>query len=205
MSDRPAMIVPTIAVYVTATGELRDIAPAGAVPTGCSSVALPVGYDPASWRWNVAQRTMIEDAARLEAILIKAVNDERETRQMAALTAGGAKKTVYAKQQAEVLAWAGLGAVGATTVQLVSAFNLLPLTVQKQKFRFAVMSAAKRGETTIAAAIERFADGASRSDPEVARIEAIAQDAIDTIKAAPTATTKRAAYAAINWTWLPAA
>jgi hypothetical protein len=123
---------------------------------------------------------------------------------MLALTQGGAKKTVYAKQQAEVLAWAGLGAIGATTVQLVAAFNLLPLTVQKQKFRFAVVSAVKRGETNIAAAIKRFSDGANKSDVEVSRVEAIAQDAIDAIRAASTTTAKRAIFAAIDWTWKPA-
>ena len=204
MSDLPALIVPTIAVYNATTGELRDLAAAGNVPKGYSSCSLPADYNEVTWRWNVTARAMVEDASRIEAALIKSINDERETRQMAAMTTGGAKKAVYAMQQAEVLAWAGLGAVGATTTQLIAAFNLLPLTTRKQKFYFALMSMAKRGEPNIAAAIGRFSAGAAGSNAEVARVEAIAQDGIAAIKAANTAAAKRAAFAAVSWTWSPA-
>ena len=197
-----------IVVFAKADGALRYLAAKNMAPAASDAklgwVALPDGYEAAMWDWSATKRQMVESAAKVEAMLVAAINDERETRQMAAMTTGGAKKAVYAMQQAEVLAWAGLGSVGASTTQLVAAFNLLPLTARKQKFYFAILSAEKRGEPNIAAAIARFSSGAASSNYEVARIEAIARACIDAVKAATTAATKRAAAAAIDWTWKPA-
>ncbi|MBW6522398.1 hypothetical protein KZ810_02705 [Sphingomonas sp. RHCKR47] len=197
-----------IAVFAKADGALQYLAAKSAAPKSgdpkLGSVSLPAGYDAALWEWSTAKRQMLESAAQVQAMLIDQINAEREVRQMTAMTAGGAKKAVYAMQQAEVLAWSGLGAAGATTTQLIAAFNLLPLTARKQKFYFAMMSAEKRGETSIALAIARFSAGAASSNYEVARVEAIARAGIDAVKAATTASAKRAAAAGVDWSWKPA-
>lgn len=201
MSDLPPMPTIAIAVFNKTSGELLHIGPLGSAPASAGTIPLPAGYDQATWAWNAATRTMVEDPARTERQLVAEAKAEGERRRMLVLSPGGSKKSVYALKQAEVEVWNDLGN---TVAVALSAFLALPAAKQKRRFRFAMAEAAARGEANPAAAIARFAAGADASNTEAARIEAIEQKAVAAIKAATSATAKRAAATAINWNWQPA-
>ncbi len=140
----------------------------------------------------------IQTVQEAEATFVEQVKTEAERRRMLVMSPGGSKKTVYSLKQSEVDNWNNLGSTLATAL---TAFLALSVVKQKRKFRFALAEAAFYGEPNPAAAIARFAAGSDAANAEAARIEAIEQASVATIKAATTITAKRAAYAAINWNW----
>ena len=190
MTDLPAMIVPTIAIYNAVTGELRDIAQAGAVPKGYSSCALTAGYDPATWRWNADARSMIENAALVEAQLLARVKAEAERRKMLAMSPGGAKKAEYAEKRAEVAAWDSLATAPAA---ILAAFNALPREVRESRFGHVLADAAAFGDTP-AAAIARFRAGMGKA-AALRTVSALEARTCADVRAATSIAGKRAAAA----------
>lgn len=186
------LIVSEIAIFNAADGTLAVLGPAGTpLRPGQASVALPAGYSPETFDWNAATRTMIENAAKVEATLLPLVDTQRETFQMTVLTPGGAKKYVYNRKAAEAIAASGI---------VATVLNALTLVDKKRKYPFAYAESALTGDT-LSTVLARFEAGMNTSAIENARIEAVAQKAKRDIKAATTVTAKRAAYAAINWSW----
>jgi hypothetical protein len=69
-----AAVVSEIAIYATATGALAVLAPAGTpLRAGQAAVKLPDGYRTDTFDWNTTTRTMIENASKLEAVLVHQV------------------------------------------------------------------------------------------------------------------------------------
>lgn len=196
-----------IGLYNDATGELMLVRDSAGYSQSMEASGLKAKPVPAGWpdgaRWDGPSRSFLlgEDPARVEAELVTAVKAEAERRRMLVLSPGGSKKSVYALKQAEVEAWNELGTTAAVAL---ASFLQLPAVKQKRRFRFAMADAAARNETNPASAIARFAVGADAANNEAARIEAIEQKAVAAIKAATSATAKRAAFAATNWSWQPA-
>lgn len=194
MSDLPPMSLPTIAVYNSVTGELRDLAAAGNVPKGYSSCALPTGYNEVTWRWSAAARAMIEDAARVEVQLIAEVKAIAETSKMAAITRGFGKSEEYKRK-------AGEAAASATV--LAATLNALSKADAIARFPAAWHEAQLSGEQ-LAVVLARYRARSAAALGVIDRMSAIEQVGVARIKAATTAATKRAAAAAISWTWSPA-
>lgn len=130
-----------------------------------------------------------DDIAKVQAVLLDQIDDERETRQMTALTTGGAKKYVYNRKAQEALDARGV---------LASVLNALAVTDRKKKYPFAYAESVVTGDT-LSTVLARFDAGMTASAAENARIEAVAQKAKRAVRAATTVAGKRAAYAAINW------
>lgn len=172
---------------------IASIDPTGMAVVDGKLVAPPAGYDPATWSWSPAARAFVEDAEKVRAQLLAALKTTAETRKMAFLTAGGAKKAEYAAKRAEVAFWDSLG--GSVTVAVVALGALSP-AMRTAKFAYAIADAAAFGDT-ISAAIERFRAGAARCAkvPEIAAAEA---KATAVIRAATNTAAMRAA-AAVAW------
>ena len=154
-------------------------------------VPLPATYYAPLYRWAWSGRTAVEDIAKVEALLLAMVDQQREPLQMTVLTAGGAKKYVYNRKAGEAIQASGI---------VPSLLNALTLVDKKKKYPFAYAESALTGET-LSVVLSRFESGMNASAMENARIEAITQKAKREIKAAATAASKRAVYAAINWNW----
>ena len=192
-------IVSTMAVFRKATGELLhvttpELAPAASDAT-LASIALPAGFDDQTWVWNATKRQFIEDAVKVEAVLIAQVKDTAESKKMGFLSAGGAKKAEYAQKAAEVSFYDSLG--GSVTTILAALGAMMPAQ-RRAKFVYALADAAAFGEPTITPAIERFRSGMASSD-KVPAIAAAEAKGCTAIKAAATASAKRAAASAIAW------
>ncbi len=185
-----------IALKHATTGEIQFVT--SAVGYGSQwqlhGPAVPDGPDTSAF--VLVAGAWVADPAKVETTLVAAVKAEAERRRMLVMSPGGAKKAVYALKQAEIEAWSALAS---DLVTSLAAFLALSLPTQKRRFRFAIADAAARGEPDPAAAIARFSTGAEAANLEVARIEAIEQMAVSSIKAASTAAVKRAAFAAIDW------
>lgn len=196
-----------IGLYDDATGELVLVRDSAGYEVSRETRGLKTKAVPAEWpdraRWDAPTRSFVigEDPARIEADLVAGIKAEAERRRMLVLSPGGSKKSIYALKQAEVEAWNELGSTLATAL---ASFLQLPAAKQRRRFRFAMADAAIRGETNPGAAIARFTAGADASNLEAARIEAIEQKGVAAVRVATTAAAKRAAFAAINWTWQPA-
>lgn len=192
-------IVCTVAVFRKATGELVHLTTPALAPApsdaNLQAIALPSGYDDQTWGWDAAKRQFIENPAKVEALLIAGVKETAETKKMAFLSPGGAKKAEYAQKAAEVSFWDSLGG---TTSAALTALGLLSPAVRQAKFGFALADAAAFNEPNIAAAIERFRSGMS-SSTKVPAIAAVEARACSLIKAASTAAAKRAAAASVSW------
>jgi hypothetical protein len=129
-------------------------------------------------------------AAEVEDALLDGIDQIRESKQMAMLSAGGAKKYIYAQKALE--------AADAKTL-LVATLNALSLVDRQKRFPFAQAEATLTGEA-VTVVLARFDSGIAGSRAEVARLEAVAQKAKRAIKAATTAAAKRAAFDAVKWT-----
>ncbi len=137
----------------------------------------------------------VENPALVEAGLLADIKAEAERRKMLYYSPGGAKKSEYPKKQAEVAYWDSLGG---TTSAALTALKLLSADALSAKFPYAIASAKRRKEATIAPAIGRFRAGMLSSSP----VEAIAAEEefiCDAIKLATTAAAKRSAAAAVAW------
>lgn len=141
-----------------------------------------------------------DDAVRVEADLIAAVKAESSRRASLAYTAVRWKDREYAKKAQEVIDFRALGAEGALATLLNTVFMQLSGTTKRRKFIYASADAAKRGDT-VADAIARFEAGMGSAEPAVASVKAIEATACMAIRSAGATAAKRAAFAAIDWTW----
>lgn len=184
-------VVSAIAVYDRATGAMSYLAPADHRPTDASLtwVALPAGFD-ATWKWEAAKRSMIEDATRVEAQLIAEVKAEAERRKMLAMSPGGAKKAEYAEKRAEVAAWDSLATAPAA---ILAAFNALPKEVRESRFGHVLADAAAFGDTPVAA-IARFRAGMGKA-AALRTVSALEAKTCADVRAASSIAGKRAAAA----------
>lgn len=192
------MITSEIAVYAKADGALQYLAPRGAAPAAhdaqFGSVALPAGYDAATWGWSATARAMVEDPARLETVLIADVKVRAEAEKMAAITRGFGKSEEYKRK-------AGEAAASATV--LAATLNALSKADALARFPAAWHEAQLSGEQ-LAVVLARYRARSAAALGVIDRMSAIEQVGVARIKAATTAATKRAAAAAISWTWSPA-
>ncbi len=135
----------------------------------------------------------VENTAQIETQVLLELKAEAERRKMAALSTGGAKKIEYDDKMREIIA-------SATIVS--SVLNALSAATAKVQYPNAAIEQALTGEP-LATILTRYRAGADASMPEVRRLSAIEQNAARLIKAATTGAAKRAAYAAVNWSWKP--
>ncbi len=155
---------------------------------------VPKRGDVATQRFNATTGAWEDAAALVEAQLIVAVKEEAERRKMMMATPGGMKKAEYAEKRAEVLASKSLGSNLGT---ILAAINLLPLATRQTRFAHALADSALFGDA-ITDALARFEAGMARADV-ITKISAREAKACADIRAATTATAKRAAAAAIVW------
>lgn len=179
-----------IAVYIAATGELSYLAPAHlkANDPALAWVALPAGYDSETWAWSPTAKGMVEDLGRVKARLLAQIDADREAREMAVLTAGGAKKYVYNRKAEE--------AIDARSL-LSTALNALSLTDKERRYPFATAEMQLTGES-LSTVISRFEAGMAASTAKIAVIDAKATIAKRAVRAA---TTKSAVLQAATVTW----
>jgi hypothetical protein len=142
-------------------------------------------------RWSGT--AWIEDLAKVRDQLLADVKAEAESRKMALLSPGGAKKTEYSDQAAEVRFFWSLGG---TVNAVMTAIGLMPPERRVALFPCAIDNAAEFGDT-IDKAIARFAEG-MRTSATRSKIAAREQKACAAIKAATTVAAARAA-AAVIW------
>lgn len=189
-------IVSTMAVFDRSTGKIAYLAPEGHKPADASlaTASLPADFDSATWKWDATTRAMIEDPARLEAQLIAEVKARAETAKMAAITRGFGKSEEYKRKASEAAASASLVAA---TINALSAADAL--------VRFpAAWHEALLGGEKLAAVLARYRASTAAALGVIDRMSAIEQVAVARIKAAPSVANKRAAAAAIDWSWKPA-
>ena len=153
---------------------------------GCATTAAPTDY--ASGLYDFTGGAFVEATARIRPLLLAGIDAENERRQMAMLTAGGAKKWVYAAKAAEVHDYRNV--IGAALATLTAA-------EKTARFPFASAEAADSGDS-LATVIARYEAGIAASRATVAQIEAIAQRAKRGVRAAATAAAMRSA-ATISW------
>ncbi|MEH3046515.1 hypothetical protein [Sphingomonas adhaesiva] len=190
------LIVSAIAIYRKSDGALQYVAPVDLKPADPAMAwsALPVGYGDDTHVWSAASRQMVEDRAKVSAKLIAAIKAEAEVRKMRLLTAGGAKKTEYSDQAAEVRFFWSLG--GSVTA-ILGAIGLWSSDRRAAVFPCAAANAAEFGDT-IDKAIGRFSAGMKKSASKE-KIAAVEARVCAAIEAASTAAAARAAAAAIVW------
>jgi hypothetical protein len=132
-----------------------------------------------------------EDPARVEADLIAAVKLESERRKMLVRSPGSGKGAEYRRKKDE----------GETAGNVLAAvLNALTAPQRRQQYPFAAMESQLTG-VPLVTVLAGYREAAARSDDEVARLSAIERRGVLTIKAATTVAAKRAAAAAINWSW----
>lgn len=192
-------IVSTVAVFRKATGELLHVTTPALAPAASdvnlTAVALPTGFDEQTWTWDATKRQFVEDAAKVESVLIARVKDTAESKKMGFLSSGGAKKAEYAQKAAEVSFYDSLGG---SVVTILAAIGAMTAAQRRAKFGYALADAAAFGDPTITNAIERFRSGMASSD-KVPAIAAAEAKGCTAIKAAATPSAKRAAASAIAW------
>ncbi|MBB3691446.1 hypothetical protein [Sphingomonas sp. BK580] len=165
--------------------------------------------DQAVMRWIAP--AWVEDLATVEASLMALVKATNEANVRAIYSTNFGKQKKYSRKQQEVLDFRSLsGALGmpvtnaltATLSSFLPGFATLSAAQQKRKFRFSMAQAKLRG-VTIDVIIGEIEARLDTVEDQIAAWEAIELEAIRAIKAATTAAAKRAAYAAIDWTWKP--
>ena len=136
----------------------------------------------------------VDDLVAIEAALIGDVKARAETEKMAAITRGFGKSEEYRRK-------AGEAAASATVLAVT--LNALSKADALARFPAAWHEAQLSGEQ-LAAVLARYRARSAAALGVIDRVSAIEQVGVVRIKAATTATTKRAAAAAISWTWSPA-
>lgn len=152
---------------------------------------IPAAPDPTVQAWTGT--AWVEDAGAVERRIIAALKVEAERRKMLVRSPGSGKGAEYRRKRDEAMASANL---------LAGVLNALTRPEGLKQYPAATMEAVLTGET-LAAVLTRYRDASTAADNEVLRISALEQSATRKIKAATTAAGKRAAYAAIDWTWRP--
>lgn len=154
---------------------------------------LPGPFDPAR---QVRQGLgYVDDLTKIKDNLVTMVKLEAERRKMMALSSGGAKKQEYAGKEREVALYNSLGG---TAAAILTALNLLSPSQRLAMFPMASAAATLRGETTIAAAITRFAGGITRSST-FHQLCAQEEKACEAINAATTLTAAKAVATGLGW------
>lgn len=184
-----------IAIKHGATGEVQFVEGMGGYSSDWSQLGpvLPSGVDPNMLA--LVSGAWVEDPVKVEPVLLTLVKAEAERRKMSFLSAGGAKKAEYAQKAAEVSFYDSLGG---SVIAILAAVGALTAAQRRAKFGYALADSAAFGDPTITNAIERFRTGMASSD-KVPAIAATEAKACTAIKAATTASAKRAAAAAISW------
>lgn len=160
---------------------------------------LPEGADPAD-QLQPGETATQEDRPRAapafdiaapitEESLIAGIDAQREAKQMAVMTAGGAKKYVYNRKAVEAIDARGV---------LAATLNALSLTDKQKRFPFATAESALTGEQ-LSVVLARFDTAMVAASAKIAAIEAQAQRAKRAVRAASTMAAKQAA-ANVNWT-----
>lgn len=183
-----------IAIKHNGTGEIQYVSAIAGYGAGWSQFGpvLPAGVDPGNL--ILVAGTWVEDPANVEAILLTAIKAEAERRKMAFLSPGGAKSTEYSDQAAEVRFFWSLGG---TTTAVLGLIGVWSPARRAAVFPCATANAAEFGDT-IDKAIARFSAGMARSAEKEA-IAAVEAKVCAAIKAATTASAKRAIAAAVTW------
>jgi hypothetical protein len=206
MADQ--LVVSAIAIFTTATGAHVTNAPAGAkLRDGQSSVALPAGYSDETFGWNATTRMMVEIPSKVQASLIAKVKAKNEDLVRSIYSTNFGKQKKYSRKQQEILDFRALsGALGVVVPNALTAplSSFLPglanlsANQQKKKFRY-VMAEAKLRGVSVDIVVGEIEERIDVDEDRIAAWEAVEQAGIRAIKAATTATAKRAAYDAINW------
>lgn len=147
--------------------------------------------DPTVQAWTGTAWT--ESAAAVERRLIAALKLEAERRKMLVRSPGSGKGAEYRRKRDEAMASANV---------VASVLNALTRPEGLKQYPAAAMEAALTGEA-MATVLARYRDASTAADSEVLRISALEQSATRRIKTAGTAAAKRAAFAAIDWSWRP--
>lgn len=145
--------------------------------------------DPSSQTFDGA--AWVESPALIEPGLVAAVKNEAERRKMMQRSAGEGKAAEYRGKRSEAMASASVTA---------SVLNALSYADATKSYPFASAEAIATGDK-LATVLARYLVAAQKSDAEVARLSAVEWRAKAAIKAATTATAKRAAYGSIDWSW----
>lgn len=183
-----------IALRHASTGEIQFVtARAGYCEEWQSyGPVLPASADPTDL--VLINNVWVLDAAKVEAELVLEVKREANRRKMAVRSPGTAKEAEYRQKKAEGAASASLLPAVLNALTAANALAQYPAAMTERKLT---------GES-LSSILARYRAAAAASDAEGYRLSAIEADAVAKIKAASTAAAKRAAYAAINWTWQPA-
>jgi hypothetical protein len=180
-----------IGVYSLASGELAEVVASlsGVDLTGRGTRNRPEAYSAESWSWSASARDWVQDAAKVEADLIAQIDRQREKMRAAVMTQGVGQSYAYAQKANEVYDYRNI--VGSL---------LATLTVPQRtaRYPFAMAEVTATGDT-LATVIARFEAGMASSRSRIAAVEAAAVKAKRAIRAASTATAKRAAYQATTW------
>lgn len=72
------LIVPQMAYYDAFTFELQHIGPEGVMLLGCSAVPLPDDFNDATFTWDSATRTMVQDPEKVRSLAIAEIKAEAE-------------------------------------------------------------------------------------------------------------------------------
>lgn len=186
------------AVFKRSTGELVHLAPAHLLPAANDPILgispLPSDFSEETWDWSKTTRTMVESTAKVEAVLIASIKVEAERRKMLVLSPGGAKKSEYAEQAAEVRFFWSLGG---TVTAILGVIGLWSPERRAAVFPCATANAAEFGDT-LDKAIGRFFAGMTSSSSKNA-IAAREQRICAAIKAAATTSAKNAVAATATW------
>lgn len=153
------------------------------------SLVWPEGYAASQIEALPANYYDAQDLAQAEAELLAAVDRQRERMRAAVMTQGVGQSYAYAQKANEVYDYRNI--VGSL---------LATLTVPQRtaRYPFAMAEVTATGDT-LATVIARFEAGMASSRSRIAAVEAAAVKAKRAIRAASTATTKRAAYQATTW------
>lgn len=186
-------------VYVTSSGELEIVYPAGQdipasqVMTGRKVVDVSDGY-PDDLRWDAPTRTFVSQVAAVKQQLIAAVKVEAERRKMLVRSPGSGKGAEYRQKRTEALASATI---------LAATLNALTAADALKQYPAAAVEAKLTGEK-LAVVLARYLTASTAADAEINRLAAIEWNAKVKIDAATSVTAARAAAVAVNWTWKPA-
>lgn len=153
------------------------------------SLVWPEGYADSQIEVLPANYYDAQDLAQAEAELLAAVDRQRERMRAAVMTQGVGQSYAYAQKANEVYDYRNI--VGSL---------LAALTVPQRtaRYPFAMAEVAATGDS-LATVIARFEAGMASSRSRIAAVEAAAVKAKRAIRAASTATAKRAAFSATTW------
>lgn len=156
-----------------------------------TQVAHPIADEPDLGLQSWTGAAWEEDAAKVEAALIAEVKAAAEQLKLTAITAGFGKAAEYEQKGREANAALDL---------TLAAVEALDAAEQMERFPAAALESQLGGEP-IAAVLERYCEAAQASNTAIWRVAAIEHVGARAVMQATTAEAKRAAHAAIDWSW----